>query len=140
MHCQNASCKNEIQCHACVHPQGLPERGLIIDEKWIVKILTGEKTWEMRTTKTKIRGRIGLIMKGSGLVVGEAILTDSLDKMSDMQLFNGVDKHCIHSDVPWSFSLELAKWRYPWVLKSAVEYDVPVPYKHPQGAVIWVKL
>ncbi|GAF99913.1 unnamed protein product, partial [marine sediment metagenome] len=29
---------------------------------------------------------------------------------------------------------------YAWVLEKAKRYDEPIPYTHPLGAVIWVKL
>jgi ASCH domain-containing protein len=49
-------------------------KGLIIDEPWISLILQGEKIWEMRKTACHHRGRIALIRKGSGQVVGIAAL------------------------------------------------------------------
>jgi hypothetical protein len=45
-------------------------KALIIREPWIGHILAGRKTWEMRTSPTNIRGRIGLIRKGRAIVVG----------------------------------------------------------------------
>ena len=50
------------------------ERALIIKKEWVDKILSGGKTWEMRSTKTTVTGVIGLIESGSGLLVGEATL------------------------------------------------------------------
>lgn len=32
------------------------------------------------------------------------------------------------------------KGLYAWEVARAVRFDVPVPYRHPQGAVIWVRL
>jgi hypothetical protein len=29
---------------------------------------------------------------------------------------------------------------HAWELRDAVLFDTPVPYRHPQGAVIWVTL
>mgnify|MGYP003341256152 FL=1 len=52
------------------------ERGLIIRQSWLKKIFNDGKIWEMRSTKTDIRGKIGLIESGSGLIVGEANLVD----------------------------------------------------------------
>lgn len=49
-----------------------PSRALIIRRPYIGQILCGLKLWEMRSSATKIRGRIGLIEAGSGLIVGEA--------------------------------------------------------------------
>ena len=49
------------------------EKGLIIQKVWLDKIFDEGKTWEMRSTKTKVAGKIGLIEAGSGLIVGEAV-------------------------------------------------------------------
>lgn len=35
---------------------------------------------------------------------------------------------------------KLDKWKYPWCIEDAKRYDRPMPYKHPQGAVIWVNI
>ena len=51
-------------------------KGLIIREPWIGMILAGRKTWEMRSRQTPYRGRIGLIRKGTGMVVGIAEIVD----------------------------------------------------------------
>ena len=40
-------------------------KGLIIADPWIGYIISGTKTWEMRSRNTTIRGRIALIRKGS---------------------------------------------------------------------------
>ena len=57
------------------------ERALIIRQPWIGKILDGSKTWEMRGRPTSIRGRIGLIEQGSGMIVGEATLSGVGDQI-----------------------------------------------------------
>lgn len=33
-----------------------------------------------------------------------------------------------------------AKWCYAWELSNIIKYKKPIPYCHPRGAVIWVKL
>ena len=53
-------------------------RGLIIKQPWIELILSGKKTWEMRSRPTHIRGKIGLIEQGTGLIVGEVEIIDCL--------------------------------------------------------------
>jgi hypothetical protein len=71
-------------------------KGLIIDEPWISKILRGEKTWEMRRTLSKIRGRIALIRKGSGQIVGVADVVAcnppvaTLDEYAATERFHGI--------------------------------------------------
>ena len=109
------------------------EKGLIVQKFWLDKIFDEGKIWEMRSTKTKIRGKIGLIEAGTGLIVGEAVLLGCSDrpiKPNDKYF----DKHKIE-DIQL-----LKKWKYPWLLAEAKRYDEPIPYKHPQGAVIWVNL
>ena len=113
-------------------------RALIIDSPWIDYILDGSKTWEMRTRATKLRGRIGLIRKGSGLIVGEVTLVDSLPAQPREQLLATTSYHRMApADIR---SGAVARWRCPWVLKDVKRYIKPIPYEHPQGAVIWVDL
>ncbi len=110
------------------------ERGLIIDERWIEKILNGSKTWEMRSTKTKIRGDVALIKKGTGTIVGIAEIYDCISCDSE-KLPLAVGFHGIPPSMPNVFD----KWNVAWKLR-AVERLEPIPYQHKQGAVIWVKL
>jgi hypothetical protein len=49
---------------------------LIIKEKYLNQIFDEDKTLEIRGTKTKKRGKIGLIQSGSGKVFGECYLID----------------------------------------------------------------
>ncbi|MGY3041383.1 hypothetical protein ACVWWQ_003015 [Rhodanobacter sp. TND4EL1] len=111
-------------------------KGLIIDEPWIGKILRGEKVWEMRTTSTSIRGRIALIRKGSGQVVGYAELVDSIGPLDAIACRAHRDKH----GIPLSQDDALLRWNHAWVLENARPLIRPVAYDHPNGAVIWVNL
>ena len=58
--------------------EAIHERSLIVKKEWLDLILAGKKPWEMRSTKTKIRGWINLIESGSGLIIGESHLSDCL--------------------------------------------------------------
>jgi hypothetical protein len=110
------------------------DRALIVKKPWIDLILSGQKIWEMRSRRTLVRGKIGLIEQGSGLIVGECELIHSgmrIDQ-SERELFK-----CYHRVEDLSL---LEKWRYPWVLKNAKRYETPIKYKHPKGAVTWVKI
>ena len=110
-------------------------RGLVIRSPWIEKILSGDKTWEIRGTRTNIRGPIGLIRKGSGYVEGFCELKDVLGPLTHKEMRNNFDKHCITD-----LKLVTYKKVYAWVISNAKPLKKPIPYKHPQGAVIWVKL
>lgn len=59
----------------------LPDRALIVRQPWIDLILSGKKTWEMRGAKINVRGRIGLIEQGTGLIFGETKLTFCHEKL-----------------------------------------------------------
>lgn len=113
-------------------------RGLIIEERWLTPILRRKKDWELRSRNTKIRGKIALIQKGSGLIVGTANLSDSVLRSLT---YLSLHKHRHQCD-----RAELVKYSHgkgklhTWVLKGVKRLKTPVPYTHPQGAVIWVTL
>ncbi|MCK4793051.1 MAG: hypothetical protein KAV87_55490 [Desulfobacteraceae bacterium] len=108
-------------------------RALIIGEPWIDKILARDKLLEMRSRHTKMQGQIGLIRKGSGLIVGEAWLYPSVELIEpeSFKVLHGID----YAAFP-----ELLKYNIAWPLGQVKSYDAPIPYDHPQGAVIWVKV
>lgn len=110
-------------------------RALIIKKEYLDKIFDNNKLWEMRSSKTNIRGRIGLIESGSGLIVGSVTITDCYEplKTKNDALITA------HLHQVSDFSL-LKKWKYPWVMAHPVRYRYPIPYDHPKGAVIWVNL
>jgi hypothetical protein len=108
-------------------------KALIIKKVWLDEIFDEGKTWEMRSTKTKIRGRIGLIESGSGMIIGEADLVGCSSEPIPPE-----EKY-----IPYHKIKDLTlinKWPYAWILKNAERYEKPIPYTHPRGAVIWVNL
>jgi len=111
--------------------------GLIIKKEWLNLILDGVKRWEIRSTGTKKRGRIALIESGSGLVKGDAYLSDSViikttsDGYSPSPFIKMFEFHRVKNPI--------YKINYAWTLVSCFRYPKPIPYTHPQGAVIWVK-
>ena len=113
-------------------------RGLVIGSDWIDLILSGEKTWEMRSQNTKIRGWIGLIRKGSGTVVGVAKLHEVGPAQSLQEMHITQQKHQIPTEMLTNG--QFAKYRVPWKLSQVSLLQRPVQYIHTNGAVIWVKL
>lgn len=113
-------------------------KALIIDRPWIDRILAGHKTWEMRSKTVRLRGPIGLIRKGSGQVVGTAVLTDCLAPLTP-EGFAASERH--HTIAPHEQGPAIAgNWTIPWVLADARPLAMPVRYVHRQGAVVWVNL
>lgn len=114
-------------------------KGLVIDEPWIAMILRGEKTWEMRKTACHHRGTIALIRKGSGHVVGIAEIVDSLPPIKSATAYAETEQW--HRIPPSRQAAAFSDgWKTPWVLRNARPLPKPVPYQHPNGAVIWVNL
>ena len=110
------------------------DRALIVRKPHIDNILDNGKCWEMRSRPTRITGWIGLIEAGSGLIVGKAFLTSGHVKPSADEISNNTEKHQV-KDLS-----QLEKWCYSWTLEKAERFEEPIPYDHPNGAVIWVKI
>lgn len=100
-------------------------------------ILEGKKTWEIRGSRTSIRGTIGLIPSTSGTIVGVCDLVDCIGPLSEPTF----RKNAAKAGMPRS-EARLGSYRntYAWVMTKPRHLKDPVPYKHPSGAVIWVKL
>lgn len=113
-------------------------RALVVAEPWIDLILSGEKTWEMRSSSNRIRGWVGLIRKGSGHIVGAVKMTGCGVSLSKEELLGSIEQHRI--PVQMIGSGEIGKWTVPWYMEGAVCFEKPVPYRHPSGAVTWVSL
>ena len=111
---------------------------LIIREPWIGLILTGTKTWEMRARATKLRGLVGLIRKGTGLVVGVAEIVECLPFLDAASLASTRPFHCI----PTKMDAEVLQlgWVCPWVLRHARPLPRPVAAGQKPGQVTWVPL
>jgi hypothetical protein len=109
-------------------------KGLLIKSPWIDLILQGKKTWEIRGSNTKIRGKIARIKSRTGMVFGTAALVDSkklsLEEYQQTEAFHRITD-CI--EAPY-------KNTHAWILTNPQLFAEPVPYKHPQGATIWVNL
>ena len=113
-------------------------RGLTIREPWIGMILSGEKTWEIRTQNTQIRERIGLVRSGAPLVVGYATLT-SVRVMTRQQLAEHFKRHRVPQELLEQYG-KPTKPLYAWILEDVVELTDPVPFTRPKGAVNWVQI
>jgi hypothetical protein len=113
-------------------------KALVIRSPWIDLILAGQKTWEMRTRPTNIRGRIALIKAGSSMVFGTAELVNCLPPLDAEQMHLQQQHHAIPGSEMAS-ALE-NRWTTPWVLQDIRPLPKPVAYHHPSGAVTWVDL
>jgi hypothetical protein len=113
------------------------ERGLVIKQPWVGMIADGKKTWEMRTKRTNVRGWVGLIEKGTGLVIAVAYLKNSPPELRRNEHPLHYRKHRVMPE-PGKKSYS-GKYLFPWVVTNAIKMPKPVRYAHPSGAVTWVK-
>lgn len=112
--------------------------GLIIKKHWLEKILTGEKTLEIRSSRTGHTGeRIALIKSGSSQIKGFCVI-HGVEALTKEKWEKKKADHCV--DIPFSELLKRYRTPYAWKLTEITACDNPIPYRHPQGAVIWVRL
>ena len=110
-------------------------KGLIIKEPWISMILAGEKTMEMRKTRTHIRGRIALLNKG--FIRGFATLYRCDGPLSYQEFISRGNEHRIPDEKIGTIDYP---YKYGWMLTDEENLLTPIKYDHPHGAQIWVNL
>lgn len=111
---------------------------LVVRRPWIDLILEGRKSLELRSRATSRRGWIALIPGRSGLVAGVVRLAGCTPPLNLEGLRETASRHCVPED-DWSRMLAQG-WRIGWELEDAHRLPRPVPYRHPLGAVTWVRL
>ena len=116
----------------------MPNRALLIKEPWASKVVSGEKTIEIRTMQTKKIGQeIYIAQAGTKTLIGKATIVKCVQlTMKDyIQLQH---QACLtRSGLQQLFS---TKRIYGWYLKDAMKFDKPIPYDHPRGAQVWIKI
>ncbi|HEY1691714.1 MAG TPA: hypothetical protein VGG39_06115 [Polyangiaceae bacterium] len=102
-------------------------------------ILDGSKTWEIRGAPTKIRGPIALIKSGSGTIVGTGDLRDVVGPLT-LKALRANARKLNTKPSELEGPLYYGDHTYAWELANVKRLPKPIPYHHPAGAVIWVKL
>lgn len=108
---------------------------LIIKKRPLELILDGKKTWELRGSACRKRGKIALIESKSGLVVGTAEIVDCRGPLTLKEFNQNLDKS--QASPVKSSNDFYYKRTHAWVLKNVQRFKKPIPYKHKQGCVIW---
>jgi hypothetical protein len=103
-------------------------------EHWVDKVLSGEKTWELRRTNCTKRQVIGLIANGTSAIQGQVRVVDSFP-LSPELFRDNMDKHCYDGDI-------YAKYPKPhaWVFADPKRYRKPYHVNKPGAAQGWVIL
>ncbi len=109
---------------------------LVVVDPYASLIVSGEKTLELRAAPTNKRELVGIIRKGSGLIVGLARVSGCSGPLGGAELDALRGRHLVPAE-------ELAKrpaWRWGWKLEAARPLPEPVAYRHPNGAQSWVTI
>lgn len=111
---------------------------LIIKPKWVDRIFGYHKTWEIRGGNTTKRGTIAIAKSGTDCIFGEVDLVDSFPLTKELWETNEKNHQV---ELSWEELLKIYPKPYAWVFDwhSVFQYQKPIPYVHPKGAVIWVK-
>jgi len=126
-----------MKTRALTRPRQKISRALLVRSPFVERILAGRKTWEIRGSKTNVREKIGLIRSGSGRIVGTCEIIGVIGPLSLAELRRNAHKIGARAD-------EITKrpyaTTYAWVIKNAKPLRRPISYRHPSGAIRWVKL
>lgn len=110
---------------------------LIMELTHLQKIISGEHTWELRTTKFKKSGYIGLVEKGSKQICAYAKIAGYHGPLSKGELKAAKSKHGVLAK---DYNAKDFKRLNAIELCHVVPLPHPIPYEHKPGAVIWVKV
>lgn len=112
-------------------------RALLIQRHWIDTILDGTKKWEIRGSRTRITGTIALVPSGSGTIVAVCQLVGCKGPLTAAEFMKNAARAGLRPDEakkrPYSKT-------YAWVLENPIRLKRPIAYKHPAGAIIWVRI
>ncbi len=118
-------------------PADVIRRALVVRQPWAGMIAGGRKRWEIRGNATGIREWIAIAAAGTGTIVGICRLADvrgplDWESYADAWRLWGGDERPT-ARLPY-------RRTYAWVLEGASTIEPPIAYRHPAGAVIWVRL
>jgi len=114
-------------------------RGLLIRDPYASQLLNGEKIWEIRGKPTQIRGPVVIIKSGTGHAYGTAKLIRVLGplELDDLTLASELPRD--ERELFRREGMPYAK-TYAYVFSDPKWFEKPIPYRHPSGAVTWVRL
>lgn len=107
-------------------------KGIIVKQPWADLILSGAKSWEIRSSHANFRGVVGIVSEGQW--IGTVEIIDSLE-ISEREFEQSRDMH----RMPAGHQLKYKK-THAWVLFDPIKFDQPKSYSHKKGCVIWVTL
>jgi hypothetical protein len=122
-----------------LHQEEVGPRGLIVRDPFASQILDGDKVWEIRGRPTQIRGPVVIVKSGTGRAFGTINLVRVLGPLELDDLVNAPElpiserEEVMRNGLPYPNT-------YAYVLSNPKWFERPIPYRHPSGAVTWVRL
>jgi ASCH domain len=117
----------------------LGPRGLLIRDPYASQLLNAAKIWEIRARPTQIRGPIVIIKSGTGRAFGTVNLVrvlgplDLEDLLAAPELPTSEREEFRRQGLPYSKT-------YAYVFSNPRWFERPISYRHPSGAITWVRL
>jgi hypothetical protein len=114
-------------------------RGLLVRDPYASQLLDGDKIWEIRGRPTHIRGTVLIVKSGTGQIFGTADLVRVLgpleieDLLAASELPRAERREFRRSGLPYPKT-------YAYVFSNPRQFESPIPYRHPSGAVTWVRV
>jgi len=115
------------------------KRAFFLIPRWNALVISGVKSWELRTNATHIREQVGIIEKGSGAVVGVCTIVACHGPLTEGELAATFPKH-LTTPADRQRLAGARPYRYAWVLDQVQALAVPVPYLHRPGTQGWATI
>ena len=114
-------------------------RGLMVRDPYATQILNGEKVWEIRGRATQIRGPVVIVKSGTGRAFGTVNLVRVLGPLELEDLKSAPELPLSEREEVEQDGLPYPK-TYAYVFSNPKWFEKPISYRHPSGAVTWVRL
>jgi len=111
-------------------------KGLIVKEPFATLIVEGKKTWEIRKSRTRVRGEVLILNRG--MAIGKAELVDVLGPFTPEELASHQEKH--RATLEFLREYSNGKPLYAWVFRNAEKFETPKRIGISKGAQVWANV
>lgn len=131
--------KAELRTPLSPNEEEFGPRGLMVRDPFATQILDGEKIWEIRGRASQIRGPVVIVKSGTGCAFGTVNLIRVLGPLELDDLIEAPELPASEREEFRRDGLPYSK-TYAYVFSNPKWFERPIPYRHPSGAVTWVRL
>ena len=114
----------------------------MIKREWGEKILSGEKTLEIRSGSCSAHKgeRIGLCYSGTGCIYGFVDLVESIGPLTPQEWWELRHKHCVTKCCRTVKELPYGGRTCGWVVTNPQRLETPIEIVRTRGAMIWQRV